>query len=387
MNQTKRYANILFVVTSLFWFSQYAYTSYVNPELEKMGVTAVFMGFVSGSYGFTQLVLRIPVGILSDKWRKKFFISAGCFCAGLSSLIMLLFQHPAAFLIGRALAGVASSSWVTFTILYSSYFTAKKASGSITMLNAANQLGRLFSFICAGVFVSKFGASAAFLIASIGGFAAFILSLLVQEDSSAANNAVSIRELLSVARDRHLLITSILAILIQLISFSTYFSFTSNYAVSINASQPQLSFMNIMLTVPCLAANFLVSRLIQVRAREKWIVFTGFLLTAAYCILLPSAATILQLYILQILAGIGNAFSLSVLMGMCIQNIPVNKRSAAMGFFQALYGIGMTVGPIIMGFITDYAGLAAGFYIMALLSGVSAAATIFAFHKPSAVQA
>ncbi len=44
VKKTSYSANILFVVTLLFWFAQYGYTSYVNPELQRMGASAVFMG-------------------------------------------------------------------------------------------------------------------------------------------------------------------------------------------------------------------------------------------------------------------------------------------------------------------------------------------------------
>ena len=39
----------------------------------------------------------------------------------------------------------------------------------------------------------------------------------------------------------------------------------------------------------------------------------------------------------------------SVLMAMIIRFVPQENQSTAMGLFQALYGIGMTLGPVLTG--------------------------------------
>ena len=41
---------------------------------------------------------------------------------------------------------------------------------------------------------------------------------------------------------------------------------------------------------------------------------------------------------------------------------------AAMGFFQAIYGLGMTAGPILMGMLTDGLSLPAAFRVMSVVA-------------------
>jgi MFS family permease len=48
-------------------------------------------------------------------------------------------------------------------------------------------------------------------------------------------------------------------------------------------------------------------------------------------------------------------------MGMSIQTVSQEKRATAMGFFQAIYSLGMFGGPIIAGIISDVSGLTGGF--------------------------
>jgi MFS family permease len=48
------------------------------------------------------------------------------------------------------------------------------------------------------------------------------------------------------------------------------------------------------------------------------------------------------------------------------------KRATAMGFYQAIYGLGMFLGPLFMGLAGDVLTLQMGFIIVGLLGCVSA---------------
>ena len=79
------------VVTALFWFSMYTYPMLLSGHVENaLGGTAADAGLVVGSYGLTQMLLRIPVGFLSDRARRrKPFIAAGMIVARLWGDILL----------------------------------------------------------------------------------------------------------------------------------------------------------------------------------------------------------------------------------------------------------------------------------------------------------
>ena len=101
-------ANALFAVAFFFWFSQYAYASYINPVLLESGASATFMGFVGGMYGFVQLALRIPVGIAADRYNKqKFFVVLGCVLSLIAALGMMISTAPVSVLVFRTIGGVA----------------------------------------------------------------------------------------------------------------------------------------------------------------------------------------------------------------------------------------------------------------------------------------
>ena len=62
---------------------------------------------------------------------------------------------------------------------------------------------------------------------------------------------------------------------------------------------------------------------------------------AVGCALILFVSNIWQLFAVQIIISTGNVLAYTLLMGLSIQYIPSERRAAAMGFFQAVYGLGM----------------------------------------------
>ena len=56
-----------------------------------------------------------------------------------------------------------------------------------------------------------------------------------------------------------------------------------------------------------------------------------------------------------------------VLMGLSIKAVPQARRASAMGAFQAIYALGMTLGPALSGFIADQVTLTAIFPVTAAM--------------------
>ena len=57
---------ILFIAVIFFWFAQYVYIPYQTPYLTMIQTSTSFIGIIIGTYGISQMVLRLPVGLLAD---------------------------------------------------------------------------------------------------------------------------------------------------------------------------------------------------------------------------------------------------------------------------------------------------------------------------------
>lgn len=372
----RRSAVILYILTACFWFAQYTCTPYLNPEMINMGASESFMGLVAGAYGLTQLVLRVPLGIVADRAGvQKPIIIIGCALVVTSAAGMLLFYSPMGFFLFRGVAGFASASWISLTVLYGSYFPPEETPRRISQVNSANHLGRLLCFLVVGALVTRFSVKAAFYAGLATSLLALGMSFFVQ-DVPRAKKHIGLKDFLSVANDRNLKVTSLLGMLIQTISFGTYYTFTPNLAVALNATASGLSYLNIALMLPMVLGNFVATKWLYRKVGPVRLIIVGFLLTGVYCVLAPMARSMTELYLCQVLAGVSFSLTFTILMGQCVRTVPIDSRSIGMGIYQAVYGIGMTIGPVLMGYLIEWAGIKSAFFMVAVLAVASAGLTL-----------
>jgi MFS family permease len=369
----------MFLNAGIFWFSQYAYLPFLNPYLKGMGAAASVVGLVAGSYGFVQLFLKLPLGIVVDRHQlQKLSVSLSFFLCMISSLGFFWLRTPMAYLLFRAMAGLASCGWVSFTVLYANYFDAEHAPKSVGRLNSSNYTGRLLAFLMGGILAQNVGVESVFIVCAIVAGIGFILSLTVQQNKKPVAT-FGLRDILEVIKDRNLLAVATLATLCQTMAFSTIYSFSSDIAKSIGATSMELGLMNIFLTFPIILVTFLSGGYLMTRFGAQKLVITGFLMMAFYCMVIPFVGQVYVLYLLQLIGGAGQGLTLTLLMGLSIRDVDLDKRTTAMGFFQAAYGVGMTLGPIMMGLLVDvFSGqYRLPFIIMSLFSVVGA---VWSFH-------
>jgi len=96
---------------------------------------------------------------------------------------------------------------------------------------------------------------------------------------------------------------------------------------------------------------------------ERNTIILGFLAITVSCIMVPYIKNIAILYITRIVSGFGNSLIITLLMVIIIKKVPKNMQGTIFGFFQASTGLGMFVGPIFMGFLSELFGLSCGFWI------------------------
>jgi MFS family permease len=324
------------------------------------------VGTIIGSYGFTQMVLRIPLGVLSDKLgKRKPFIVLGIGISLLSSLGMYFFKNPLMILLFRSLSGVAASSWVAYTILFSSYFEQGDASKALGIVNACNSLGQMSAVLIGGYAAQRLGQNTTFIIASVSSALGLALSFGIVEKKKANRKPLDVPELLTVAGNRGLLVVSGLAILLQFIAFSTVYGFTPVIAKKIGANDAQLGLLTAFSSLPAIFSSAVSGSVFSKRFGEKKVIAAGFVIISASCAAIPLISNINILYLSQIIGGLGRGLVFPLLMSLCIKSIDRSKHATAMGFFQAIYGVGMFIGPVITGFINDAAKLFWGFWVSA----------------------
>lgn len=386
MIKSKR--TVLFlIVTGLYWFSLYTYVPILATFAESKGASHGFAGIIIGSYGLAQMLLRIPLGILSDRInRRKLFVILGIFLGFTSSLGMWLFHSPPMLLIFRSIAGTAAAAWVVFTVLFSNYFEPEKVPSVLGYILAVTTIGQSTAIFAGGVASDMLGSTSPFLIGAMVGLAGLMLSFRIIEKRQEETKQSNIGQLVGVIREPGLILFSVLAIFVQFMTFATVYGFTPVAAKSIGASDFQLGLLTTLSTLPAALGSVMSGSFFSRRLGEKATILCGFAITIASCAMIPLIDAMPLLYVTQIIGGFSRGVVLPLLMGLSIKQVENQRRASAMGFFQAIYGLGMFLGPSLTGLLSDTVGIQWGFLATAMVGLAGFIITLFRVNTSNAVR-
>ena len=357
-----------YVSTLFFWGAVYVYMPILSPYSNMVSGSLTSVGIVVGAYGLAQLILRVPLGICSDRWRRrKFFFLLGFIFDGLGSLGLLLSGSTAMLFLSVFTAGIAASMWVPSIILITSYFPPGQIALSMSLALFFTRLAQILSNYAGGVIAEAWGWTAPFYVGIVLSAAGFFLATGMSEKRPAKGAGVSLRELLLLGRNPLVLTPSVICALLQFTIFSTSFGFTPIYAQQVGASKAQLGTLLFYYMLTNTLATLISGTYARRWFSERQIVLTGFVLVAAAVFFIPLASRVEALYMLQALHGIGVGLLFPLLMSLAVQFIPPEQQATAMGFYQCVYAIGMTLGPIASGVVAQPLGLSWVFFFNGLL--------------------
>lgn len=376
---------VMQTITVLFWFALYVYVPYQTPYLTLLGVASSFIGIILGAYGFSQMIIRIPLGIGADrKGRHKPFIILGNLCAAAASVLRFCWPGAASFLLANLISGMAASTWISSTVLYPTYYPKEQLKKAMGTLLAMNNFGTLMGFLAGMIATQFFKTEILFLLSAGAGSLSAILSLLVWEGpQKQARTLPPLSEHFRVFKRKRLLLFSVGMALLQAVNMSTAMSFTSEYGRQIGADSLQIGLLSALYMGASVLSSFYTGTRHAARLGERKLVPIFFLIYAVCCGSIPLIRQVPLLCLAQILGGFSFASLLSLFMSGAVEGVPQEKRSTAMGFFQAVYGIGMTFGPTFMGVMVQRAGMQTAYWAMAALCAVDGIAVCWLLSKKS----
>ncbi|MGB4141598.1 MAG: MFS transporter, partial [Limnochordia bacterium] len=235
--------SLFILVTLVYWFAMYVYMPILTPYAESMGASLSMIGLILGSYGFTQMLIRIPLGIYSDRiGRRKVFVVLGVACSAISCIGLGIASTPWLALLFRGLAGVAAAAWVVFTVMYASFYPPEHSGKAMAVIMFYTSVGQLVASTLGGFAADAFGYKAPFIIGGAAGLAGTMLSVTIKEPV-VRREPLNIDSLMKVGLNPQLLWVSTLALLVQAVTFATIYGFNQSYAASIGASDQQLTIL------------------------------------------------------------------------------------------------------------------------------------------------
>lgn len=373
---------LLSIIVILFWFAQYIYIPFQTPFLTLCNISSSFIGIVVGAYGISQMLFRMPVGILADTANHhKLFIIIGTFSSGTASIIRIFTLNGTGFLISNLFSGFSSAMWISFMIMYTGFYDDAHQQIGTSRVIMFNNIGILISFITGTLLYDRMGMRFICILSAVSAMTGALLSTRLKANNAASSmkNKTNIKEIIKLYKTKSLIVFSLLALIQQGIQMTTTMSFTTGVLKNIGASSAVIGFSSIIYMLSAVASSAFASTKICQRKKTSFWIPLVFVIISTYCIIIPTANSIPVILFAQILPGISTGILYSYLTAEAMKGVPKKMKSTAMGFYQAVYAVGMTVLPIICGNIVDIHSTSAAYFMLALLSIVGSVFSIWYF--------
>ena len=342
----------------LFWMSLYVYVPVLPTYARDLGASLGMVGLVVGAYGLTQLVLRIPIGVWSDRLaRRKPFLIGGMLANAAGAVTLAL--APAAWLlvVGRAITGIGASTFVIASVHLAEFFPSRmfaRATGIAVGLSAASQV---VIMLVGGAVAEVSSVATTFWVAvGLGVVGAAVLLPLPDHARPLQGQPPRVRALARAGTQRSTLVAAALAALLQYAQFGLTFAFVPLWGQALGASNFDLG----LLATVSIAANGLGALVLVgagARLNGRAAAVSGFLLTAVSGLLIPILPNLGVLIAVQAVGGFGRGLVFPALMAHSIERAAPAERATAMGVFQGVYALGMFLGPVSAGVLAEWLGL------------------------------
>jgi predicted MFS family arabinose efflux permease len=224
-----------------------------------------------------------------------------------------------------------------------------------------------------GILFERIGIRGLFIASFASGIIGCILALCIKREPEVARVNISTGGLIRVMKERRLLFSSTMAALAYLVLFGTVYSFTTSTAKNMGATGLELGSFAVLFSAGAMLGSYFVGTRIANKLGEEYALLLAFLLLGVYCTGIALSRSLVPFFPLQFVAGLASGVLASSLMAHAVRYVDKDRKSTAMGFYQSVYCLGITLGPMFMGFLVDHASTRTSFIIMALIALASAA--------------
>ena len=362
-----------YVSMFLYWGALYVYSPILSVYAQSLGASFTTVGLVVGAYGFVQMWLRIPLGVWSDRLGRRLpFLYAGHFFNLVGCLGLAIAPTPIYLIAFRGVLGISAATWVAFTVLFASYFPPDQSPKAMGVVTAINGISLIVVNGTGGQIAQMWGMGATFYAGAVLAAMGLVATVPIKEHRTHRQPPTA-KQIWRIMTHPALMLIAAITALNHYTFWATTFGFIPVHAANLGASKLALGIIGVAALVPyTLTAP--MNHHFAARLGENRTVFTGILVMAVTMFVVPLIHNIPLLAVAQGASGFGRGLVYPLLMGLSIREISGEDRATAMGVFQAIYAIGMFLGPATAGAVADAVGLSGAFIIAGAVSVVAAVA-------------
>jgi len=346
----------------------------VIPEIMSFfKVNETRVGLIMSLFTFPTIILSPFIGSLADKFGRKIFLAGGIFLYGISGTLPVFLNFNFNFLlVSRAIQGIgfAAAMPLTVTVLGDFYDGSKEVAAQGIRTFFLGVGGFLFPLL--GGTLAILGWNYPFIFFSLAILFAFLMWRYLPESTEQCNkkNPINLKyflEELRIIKDFYIL----MVLISSLIRFFLSIGITVYLPILlVNRFTENLALVGLILgirqffkSVASLQVGNIVSR---------WGLITpfifGFFVYGLGSFLIPISLSIIPIFFLMAILGIGDGIMAPLQKSLITQNVPDKHRAAIVSINASLQGIGRTISPIILGIIMINYGLYWTFWSMTIIA-------------------
>lgn len=356
-----------------------------------LGATPALVFLTTFSRDVVQILLRIPLGALSDRVGRKPLMTLGLACYAVAQAVCFVAPSPEALLLAMAVIGVGLSAFIPSSQAWFAELAREGRMGeAIGMRDMAMTLTMMVGPPVCGSLALLFPAYRPIFLVTLGltliGIVALSLSAETHPSVSSTGWISCLRELGrgiamiprmlgGMFRDRGMLASSTATFFSGFISgpFESYYTLYSSARLGLDEVMISTGF-----TARGLASALSITywgRLSD-RIGRLWPMAAGLALLALVLTAIPSVSPYLLLILLVSLLGLGNALVIPAAQAGAAESVGSGAWGAGMGVWGTMLRLGMAVGSLVMSAIVSFVDLTFVFYVAAIASAMGVLALL-----------
>ena len=360
----------IFPILALSVFSSMLGAGLIAPLLplyaEDMGATGIWLGIILGGYHVSRTIFLPIIGRLSDRSGRKLFICVGLLIYAIISLGYIWADNVSQLTLVRLIQGAAAGMIIPIAQAYVGDISPEGEEGRwMGYFNAAFLTGFGVGPLMGGALTDHFGMNVAF--STMGGLnlLAFLIAAVflpeIRQRKIATSSHPSFIKMSTSGMVKGLFSFR----LVDALGRGAFATFLPIFAAIYIGLSPTL--IGVLL-----ATDILLMALLQIhtgsiadRFNRRALVILGSLIKLTFLALIPLMHSFWQLFGLCVLQGLGGAISLPAASALIVEEGRKFGMGSTIAIFTISMSIGMAIGPLLGGVMTDFVSINSVFYFAA----------------------
>lgn len=354
---------ILVTLSGFIFFFNFHSFLLLPLRIQELGGSESDIGFIMGVAGFSTIFTTPAVGILVDRWGRKWFMALG-------GLIMALSTFPFAYIdtlnllfpLLRVVHGAAFSlCFISAGTLAADVAPVQRRSQALGLFGVFTIVNYALAPFVGKRVVENYGFHVFFLTVFIFGFLSFLIALLIREPVKVRSDITDEKGILTTLF-RHGVLVSAFALMISGTGFIPTLTFIPVFAKKIKIEAFDLFF--IAYTLSALAIRIL-GGWIPDRFGKKKAAMPALLFFSISIIGISFASNVSNFIETGILFGLSHGLVYPSIYTLVIDLSPVVERGRAFAICSVAFTLGGMLGSFIYGLVAQFWG----FHIMYFTAG------------------